>query len=254
MAGKGHAGDAAAGAGGRAARRARYEPDPRAASYGEGAAARSGIEPERMLKTLLAEVATAGWSAASCPVSGSLDLKALAIAVGGKRGVMAEPRGASGRPATSSAGSARSGSARARDGRRRDRRAVRHRLRQRRAGAGCRWSWRRRPGAADRRGGRGRRAMTRPVEAVLFDWGGTLSQHVPVDLLDMWRAAARVLAPETPEPVAQALLEARTTGGAPRWRPATAAGRQSSWCGRSPARRTSTLPGRAAGPTTTRGT
>ena len=46
------------------------------------------------------------------------------------------------------------------------------------------------------------------IEAVLFDWGGTLSQHVPVDLLDMWRAAARVLAPEDPEPVAQALLEA----------------------------------------------
>ena len=44
------------------------------------------------------------------------------------------------------------------------------------------------------------------VEAVLFDWGGTLSVHAPVDLLDMWRAAARVLAPDDPEPVAQALL------------------------------------------------
>ena len=46
------------------------------------------------------------------------------------------------------------------------------------------------------------------VEAVLFDWGGTLSEHVPVDLLDMWRAAARVLAPDDPEPVAAALLAA----------------------------------------------
>lgn len=46
------------------------------------------------------------------------------------------------------------------------------------------------------------------IEAVLFDWGGTLSEHVPVDLLDMWRAAARVLAPDDPEPVAAALLAA----------------------------------------------
>lgn len=46
------------------------------------------------------------------------------------------------------------------------------------------------------------------VRAVLFDWGGTLSTHVDVDLLVMWRAAARVLAPADPEPVAAALLEA----------------------------------------------
>lgn len=50
--------------------------------------------------------------------------------------------------------------------------------------------------------------MNVTVEAVLFDWGGTLSRHVPVDLLDMWRAAARVLAPDDPEPVAAALLAA----------------------------------------------
>jgi putative hydrolase of the HAD superfamily len=48
----------------------------------------------------------------------------------------------------------------------------------------------------------------RPVEAVLFDWGGTLSVHRDVDLLEMWRAAARVLAPDDPEPVAAALLAA----------------------------------------------
>jgi putative hydrolase of the HAD superfamily len=46
------------------------------------------------------------------------------------------------------------------------------------------------------------------IEAVLFDWGGTLSTYVPVDLLDMWRAAGRVLAPADPEPVAAALLAA----------------------------------------------
>lgn len=50
--------------------------------------------------------------------------------------------------------------------------------------------------------------VVEPVEAVLFDWGGTLSTHVDVDLLDMWRAAAQVLAPDGPEPVAAALLAA----------------------------------------------
>jgi putative hydrolase of the HAD superfamily len=46
------------------------------------------------------------------------------------------------------------------------------------------------------------------IEAVLFDWGGTLSVPTPVDLLDMWRRAAQVLAPNDPEPVAQRLLDA----------------------------------------------
>jgi len=46
------------------------------------------------------------------------------------------------------------------------------------------------------------------VEAVLFDWGGTLSTHGDWDLLAMWRAAAEVLSPDNPEPVAQALFDA----------------------------------------------
>ena len=46
------------------------------------------------------------------------------------------------------------------------------------------------------------------VEAVLFDWGGTLSIHADFDLLAMWRAAARVLAPDNPEPLALRLLAA----------------------------------------------
>ncbi len=46
------------------------------------------------------------------------------------------------------------------------------------------------------------------LRAVLFDWGGTLSTYRPVDLLEMWRAAARVLVPDDPEPVAAALLAA----------------------------------------------
>ena len=61
------------------------------------------------------------------------------------------------------------------------------------------------------------------VDAVLFDWGGTLSEHVAVDMLDMWRAAARVLAPDDPEPVAAALLEAETHW----WQTSVAAGDRS---------------------------
>ena len=70
-----------------------YEVDPAASSYGAAAAAALGIEPERMLKTLLAAV-DGRLVCGVVPVSGSLDLNALATAVGGKRGVMAEPAAA----------------------------------------------------------------------------------------------------------------------------------------------------------------
>jgi putative hydrolase of the HAD superfamily len=46
------------------------------------------------------------------------------------------------------------------------------------------------------------------VEAVVFDWGGTLTPHHTVDLLDLWRAAARVLAPDRVEDLAKALAAA----------------------------------------------
>jgi putative hydrolase of the HAD superfamily len=61
------------------------------------------------------------------------------------------------------------------------------------------------------------------VEAVLFDWGGTLSVHATVDLLEVWRAAARVLAPDDPEPVAAALLAAELAW----WQASVAAGDRS---------------------------
>ena len=67
-----------------------YEIDPGAASYGEAAAAALGVEPERMLKTLLATV-DGRLACGVVPVSGTLDLKALAGALGGKRAAMAEP-------------------------------------------------------------------------------------------------------------------------------------------------------------------
>lgn len=69
----------------------RYDHDPAAPSYGLEAAAALGVDPERVFKTLLAEV-DGRLVVAVVPVSGQLDLKALAAAVGGKRADMADPK------------------------------------------------------------------------------------------------------------------------------------------------------------------
>lgn len=66
-----------------------YEHDPRAGSYGLEAAEALGLEPGRVFKTLMASVDGA-LTVAIVPVSGQLDLKALARAVGGSRATMAE--------------------------------------------------------------------------------------------------------------------------------------------------------------------
>ena len=70
-----------------------YEHDPAAASYGLEAAAALGLPPEQVFKTLLAEVDGA-LTVAVVPVTGTLSLKALAGAVGGKRAAMADPAAA----------------------------------------------------------------------------------------------------------------------------------------------------------------
>lgn len=70
-----------------------YEHDPAHDSYGEEAAEAMGVRAERVFKTLVAEVDGA-LTVAVVPVAGSLDLKALASAVGGKRAVMADPAAA----------------------------------------------------------------------------------------------------------------------------------------------------------------
>lgn len=44
------------------------------------------------------------------------------------------------------------------------------------------------------------------VDAVIFDWGGTLTPWHDVDLLDRWRSFARVYQPERMEDLAQGLL------------------------------------------------
>ncbi|GAC1443657.1 MAG: hypothetical protein NVS3B26_00510 [Mycobacteriales bacterium] len=50
------------------------------------------------------------------------------------------------------------------------------------------------------------------IDAVLFDWGGTLSVYQPVyqpvDLMAMWHAAAVVLAPDDPAAVAARFVAA----------------------------------------------
>lgn len=66
-----------------------YHHDPGASSYGLEAAAALGVPQEQVFKTLLAKV-DGRLVVAVVPVSGSLDLKALAAAVGGKRAEMAD--------------------------------------------------------------------------------------------------------------------------------------------------------------------
>jgi Cys-tRNA(Pro)/Cys-tRNA(Cys) deacylase len=68
-----------------------YDHDPSAPSYGLEAAAALGVEPERVFKTLLADI-DAALVVGIVPVTTQLDLKSLAAAVGGKRAAMADPK------------------------------------------------------------------------------------------------------------------------------------------------------------------
>ncbi|MFE4218108.1 Cys-tRNA(Pro) deacylase [Streptomyces sp. NPDC056844] len=70
-----------------------YDHDPASPSYGEEAAEALGVSADRVFKTLVAEV-DGELVVAVVPVAGSLDLKALASAVGGKRAAMADPAAA----------------------------------------------------------------------------------------------------------------------------------------------------------------
>ena len=67
-----------------------YEHDPAATSYGLEAADALGLDPSAVFKTLLADV-DGRLVVGIVPVTGQLDLKALAAAVGGKRASMADP-------------------------------------------------------------------------------------------------------------------------------------------------------------------
>ncbi|MFB7932245.1 Cys-tRNA(Pro) deacylase [Streptomyces sp. NPDC056039] len=67
-----------------------YDHDPAHPSYGEEAAEAMGVSPDRVFKTLVADV-DGTLTVAVVPVAGQLDLKSLAAAVGGKRATMADP-------------------------------------------------------------------------------------------------------------------------------------------------------------------
>ena len=66
-----------------------YAHDPRRESYGQEAAQALGLPATRVFKTLIAEV-DGKLVAAVVPVDGQLDLKALAVAAGGKKAAMAD--------------------------------------------------------------------------------------------------------------------------------------------------------------------
>lgn len=65
-----------------------YAHDPRHESYGREASEALGVSPDRVFKTLIAEV-DGTLVAGVVPVDGQLDLKTLATAAGGKKAAMA---------------------------------------------------------------------------------------------------------------------------------------------------------------------
>ncbi|MFD9895609.1 Cys-tRNA(Pro) deacylase [Amycolatopsis sp. NPDC059027] len=70
-----------------------YDHDPRHESFGSEAADALGLDPARVFKTLVADV-DGKLTVGVVPVTGQLDLKALAAAAGGKKAKMADPAAA----------------------------------------------------------------------------------------------------------------------------------------------------------------
>jgi Cys-tRNA(Pro)/Cys-tRNA(Cys) deacylase len=66
-----------------------YTHDPAVTDFGAEAASVLGIDPARVFKTLMVD-GDAGLGIGIVPVSGMLDLKALAAALGGKKAAMAD--------------------------------------------------------------------------------------------------------------------------------------------------------------------
>lgn len=67
-----------------------YTHDPANTNYGLEAATALGLDPDRVFKTLLADI-DGELIVAIVPVTGKVDLKRLAAAAGGKRASMADP-------------------------------------------------------------------------------------------------------------------------------------------------------------------
>lgn len=70
-----------------------YEHTEGATDFGDEAARATGTDPQRIFKTLLADVG-GSLVVAVVPVAGMLDLKALAAHVGAKKAAMADPKAA----------------------------------------------------------------------------------------------------------------------------------------------------------------
>ena len=70
-----------------------YEHDPAAESFGLEAAQALGVEPARVFKTLLVDTGC-GLAVGIVPVDGTLDLKAIAAALGVKKAALADPAAA----------------------------------------------------------------------------------------------------------------------------------------------------------------
>ncbi len=70
----------------------RYSHDAGAESFGEEAAGKLGVPPERMFKSLVARVDGDTLVMTILPVAFKLDLKKLALAADGKKAEMADPK------------------------------------------------------------------------------------------------------------------------------------------------------------------
>jgi len=68
-----------------------YEHDPKADSFGLEAAEKLGVPPERVSKTLVAQLEGKQLVLGVLPVTARLDLKKLAATVGGKKAELADP-------------------------------------------------------------------------------------------------------------------------------------------------------------------
>lgn len=71
-----------------------YRHEPGSRDYGAEAAQRLGLDADRVFKTLLAATDTGELVVGIVPVSGTLDLKALALASGSRKCEMANPSAA----------------------------------------------------------------------------------------------------------------------------------------------------------------
>ncbi|MBL4672515.1 MAG: Cys-tRNA(Pro) deacylase [Arenicella sp.] len=67
-----------------------YQHSPNIESYGDEAAATLGIDPKQVFKTLVVELNTGELAVGVVPVSGSLNLKAIASAASAKKAAMAD--------------------------------------------------------------------------------------------------------------------------------------------------------------------